>query len=368
MKIFFKDSLSHPFSIQMEGMKVFVFFCSFKVPRRPASFILMPSERYRADFLKKNTEVSMRFVSICLFCLFVLMAGSAWGVESIDWASIDPALEGASPVEDTSACEECHEEYFDAYKGTVHARVLRMNLPEGAGNDCEVCHGPMSKHDDEALDLYLTKKEPTVFSFKSAGTSPAEKSRVCIRCHRGGGRIGWRGGAHESSGVSCDSCHYVMERRSDTNLQASEDATKACLDCHLNQKGQILKSAHMPVREGKMDCAACHDPHGSARGLLKEATVNLTCYRCHQDKRGPFLWEHAPAREDCSNCHEPHGSNNPGMLTAKGAFLCLRCHQYGGHVNLPRYNRQSATVGQGCINCHRAVHGSNHPSGAKFTR
>ena len=25
-------------------------------------------------------------------------------------------------------------------------------------------------------------------------------------------------------------------------------------------------------------------------------------------------------------------------------------------------------VGQGCINCHSRIHGSNHPSGARFQR
>jgi hypothetical protein len=29
---------------------------------------------------------------------------------------------------------------------------------------------------------------------------------------------------------------------------------------------------------------------------------------CHAEKRGPFLWEHAPSVENCANCHEAHGS------------------------------------------------------------
>jgi predicted CXXCH cytochrome family protein len=73
-------------------------------------------------------------------------------------------------------------------------------------------------------------------------------------------------------------------------------------------------------------------------------------------------------RESCATCHSPHGSNNRNLLTAKDSFLCLTCHSYGGHINLPRYNRTSNPYGSGCVNCHMSVHGSNHPSGAKLTR
>jgi predicted CXXCH cytochrome family protein len=48
------------------------------------------------------------------------------------------------------------------------------------------------------------------------------------------------------------------------------------------------QSSHMPIREGKMTCSSCHNPHGSyGDALLKTATVNDTCYKCHAEKRGP---------------------------------------------------------------------------------
>jgi predicted CXXCH cytochrome family protein len=73
-------------------------------------------------------------------------------------------------------------------------------------------------------------------------------------------------------------------------------------------------------------------------------------------------------RESCATCHEAHGSSNRNLLNRKDSFLCLQCHSYGGHINLPRYNRTSNPYGSGCTNCHMAIHGSNHPSGAKLTR
>ena len=96
-----------------------------------------------------------------------------------------------------------------------------------------------------------------------------------------------------------------------------------CSQCHKNKRAEIWRTSHMPVREGKMTCSSCHNPHGSfGESLLKEATVNDTCYKCHAEKRGPFLFEHAPVRESCTNCHDPHGSVNDFMLKISRPRLC----------------------------------------------
>jgi DmsE family decaheme c-type cytochrome len=129
----------------------------------------------------------------------------------------------------------------------------------------------------------------------------------------------------------------------------------------------------MPVREGKMECSSCHNPHGSQNvKLLREGnSVTESCVSCHAEKRGPFLWEHAVVRENCVTCHDPHGSNNDRMLTAKVPMLCQRCHIHSRHpatiydstaVNVSKSNR---VVGRACLNCHSQVHGSNHPSAGK---
>jgi DmsE family decaheme c-type cytochrome len=159
-----------------------------------------------------------------------------------------------------------------------------------------------------------------------------------------------------------------MERKSDRALLMKASTSDTCFSCHADVRAETNKMSHHPVREGRMDCANCHNVHGSAPSLLVKNTVNDTCYSCHTEKRGPFLWEHAPARESCVNCHTPHGSTQPNLLASRAPFLCLNCHSYGGHVNLPRYNRVSNPYGSGCANCHISVHGSNHPSGAKLTR
>ncbi|MBI2570624.1 MAG: DmsE family decaheme c-type cytochrome [Candidatus Schekmanbacteria bacterium] len=278
--------------------------------------------------------------------------------EEVDWTALNPGFAGATFVNDAGACEECHDDAMLTYQHTEHGRAFAYG-PKGElqKRNCEACHGPRNKHaeaDDPDDSLALT---------------PAQTSQVCLQCHQDGARLNWQGSLHAATDVQCVSCHRVMEPQRVNGLLNQSTELATCSECHADVQSQMLKASHHPVREGKMSCSSCHDPHGSVgRSLLQKSTVNETCFDCHQEKRGPFLWEHPVAREDCATCHTPHGSNNADLLNAKGAFLCMQCHSYGGHINLPRYNRVSNPYGQGCVNCHSTQHGSNHPSGAKFTR
>lgn len=288
------------------------------------------------------------------------VASLAWSVASakppkpLDWVALNPAFAGATFVNDTATCATCHGDYLEAYGKTKHAKAFAAKSPDGTG-ECESCHGPRSKHiENPTTELKVVEAR--------------SQSLVCAQCHEGGPRMGWKAGAHHTADVSCTSCHAVMAPKSERGLLKSAKAADTCYTCHAEVRIDINKMSHHPVREGQMDCASCHNVHGSTPSLLIKATVNDTCFVCHTEKRGPYVWEHAPVRENCATCHTPHGSNNRNLLNAKDSFLCLSCHSYGGHINLPRYNRTSNPYGSGCVNCHTSVHGSNHPSGAKLTR
>ena len=274
----------------------------------------------------------------------------------VDWAALNPAFAKAGYVKDKEACVGCHADSIEAYKKTVHGRTFQYGAKGPLqARDCEACHGPRSEHvaaPDAGLKL-----------------STEQYSTVCLQCHQDGGRMYWPTSQHKTGDVGCVSCHTLMKKQNDKALLAKDKEAAVCYSCHTAVRGQMQKASHHPVKEGKMTCSDCHNVHGSTgKSLLKGATINETCFKCHQDKRGPFIWEHPVVRENCANCHDVHGSNNSNLLNAKGSFLCLQCHAYGGHPNLPRYNRVSNPYGQGCVNCHVTQHGSNHPSGAKFTR
>jgi len=149
-----------------------------------------------------------------------------------------------------------------------------------------------------------------------------------------------------------------------------------CFSCHKEQRAAMLRFSSHPLRTGQMACSSCHQPHGSTgdHNLIR-TTINDTCYTCHAEKRGPFLHEHPPVREECTNCHNPHGTNNAPMLVARMPHLCQQCHTAPFHPstlysgsNLPPAAGADKMLGQSCANCHSQIHGSNHPSGQRFTR
>jgi DmsE family decaheme c-type cytochrome len=114
-------------------------------------------------------------------------------------------------------------------------------------------------------------------------------------------------------------------------------------------------------------CSDCHNPHGSFTDkILRTASVNDTCYKCHAEKRGPFLFEHLPVRENCLNCHDPHGTVNEASLKVARPRLCFECHSIG-HSQITGINSVT-TMSRACNNCHTQVHGSNSPAGGALMR
>ena len=262
---------------------------------------------------------------------------------------------------DPSDCLGCHKEpKITALFSTPHAQKGDPRT-QFAKHECDTCHGDKPQH------------PKTSFGAK-AETPVDEQNQVCLGCHESGSRIHWQGSAHQSSDLACASCHTIHATQDPILDKTSQ--TKVCFSCHAEQKAQSYLRSRHPFREAKMVCSDCHNPHGTTNDfLLAENTVNETCFNCHAEKRGPFLWEHPPAQENCALCHNPHGSTQDRLLKVRAPYLCQQCHSDAFHPStlydgsgVPPAGAQSRLLAESCLNCHYAIHGSNHPSGAAFDR
>ena len=275
-----------------------------------------------------------------------------------------PVAGGATLVGDDK-CNVCHADKGERMAKTPHGQKADMRTP-AAKQGCETCHGPGSKHSDDPTNV----KMPVVFT---QATSSADINATCQSCHNRGPHALWDGSKHESRGLACTSCHSVHDFKSETHQLKAKDELVLCATCHRDKVAKMDLPAHMPVREGKMTCSSCHDPHGTTNEKLLRVGDNVTelCTSCHQEKRGPYLWEHAPVSEGCTTCHDAHGSVNERMLVAKLPMLCQRCHISTRHPATVYDSTQLTSnrlFGRSCVNCHYNIHGSNHPSGQFFTR
>jgi DmsE family decaheme c-type cytochrome len=200
------------------------------------------------------------------------------------------------------------------------------------------------------------------------GASAEELSEACLDCHAGNpNQLRWL----DHGGYGCASCHSVHAAPPTApSLLAEGSVTATCLGCHADLRRSLTQRSRHPLAEGKMDCASCHDPHGTgtAEHMVRADSNTELCVGCHANKRGPHLWEHAPVRENCLNCHAPHGSNHEGLLVTQTARLCQQCHMQGRHQTVAGMPNEPWIFNRSCLNCHPMIHGSNHPSGVIFQR
>lgn len=325
--------------------------------------------------LQRDSVLRALWLALLLAC--TCLSGAAVGQDDDE-----DGAEGAMVEQDYSrngadTCYRCHDEdsefpVLDIFR-TAHGAPTDQRGPFGSEQlQCEACHGPGEAHSKR---VRRGQERPKMLNFGAAEITPSERqNEVCSGCHEKALAGGWHGGSHESDGLVCADCHQVHVTH-DPVMDDNREA-EVCFNCHKQQRADSFKASTHPIRFGQMTCSGCHAPHDSdTEGSLIGNNLNETCYECHAEKRGPFIWEHAPVPEDCSLCHNAHGSNHPALLTRRAPLLCQQCHAQDGHPSvahtasgLSRPGGSSFLQVGSCANCHTQVHGSNHPSGTRMTR
>jgi DmsE family decaheme c-type cytochrome len=308
--------------------------------------------------------------SIAAALFLVLLFGFGDRVWSAEAKPPQPATYVGSDV-----CKACHAPLEEKFSETRMGKIFLLNpRNEAEKRSCESCHGPGSNHvaagGGRGVGGLITFR-------KDSGESAQVQNGVCLTCHQKSFQTYWKASPHASRGIACVNCHTIMEKTTNryqlakvgekTPFFFKRAETEVCGQCHLQRKAQLLRSSHMPLREGKITCSDCHNPHGSPNpAQLRQNSINENCYTCHAERRGPFLFEHPPVVENCTNCHEPHGSVNDYLLKVRMPRLCTQCHVRVHRSTDPATSR--GFFNRSCANCHSQIHGSNHPAGMFFQR
>ena len=236
------------------------------------------------------------------------------------------AGKGSEEYVGTETCQACHSQVYDNLAKTAMG-TLFLKHPRTAAEKlgCETCHGPGTEHVGSGGKSFAGMVRYT----KGTPTPVSVRNDACLKCHQKRERLFWSGSVHANQGMACTDCHVVhtgpgIAKRAQLANLTVEDT---CNTCHKEQVRAENKFSHHPMREGKMNCASCHNPHGTASPkLVKAISTKELCFNCHAQYRGPFVFQHPPVMEDCFNCHQPHGSAYPALLKTPPIRLCRECH------------------------------------------
>ncbi|HEY5973818.1 MAG TPA: DmsE family decaheme c-type cytochrome [Geobacteraceae bacterium] len=260
-----------------------------------------------------------------------------------------------------------HDRLTDNFRHSVHGEQKTFDTGLPLVN-CESCHGPGSlaieKIDENVARLGEAGKKCDTSKFLDLqGLPPQAQSLICLKCHATASipvLSHWNASPHALNDVSCLDCHKLHQ--GPQQKVSRVEMAELCYQCHPEVKAENNLFSHHPLREKKMACSDCHNPHGATQDkLLHGSTPKETCSRCHMEKQGPFVYEHADVTENCANCHAPHGSVNARLLTATQPFLCLQCHSgHGTSLNSTPGAKQLFM--NRCTDCHSQVHGTDIPS------
>ncbi len=239
-----------------------------------------------------------------------------------------PASTGGQP------CQSCHGDITASFEKTPHWKTMNDARGGHSLQGCEACHGPGGDHSDDP--------SKPVFDFKKA--TPENITDKCLTCHASGSEhISASNSFHRQNDVACTSCHSMHHAKTKEHMLIKSEPG-LCYSCHLQQKAQF----NMPFRH-------------LVRQVRTSASGDLVCFKCHTDKQGPFVFEHAATRlEGCGSCHIAHGGANAHMLKYSNVnLLCLQCHTNSPGIHATVMDANQSHYEQACVNCHVKIHGSN---------
>jgi DmsE family decaheme c-type cytochrome len=287
-----------------------------------------------------------------------------------------PAPQPANRYVGSQVCKTCHPDVWLNFDRNPHYKFVAAGKEPAPEKGCEGCHGPAGDH-----VAARARKATNVSTF-----SPEQRLETCLGCHsKDVSKANIRHSPHAEADVVCTDCHSIHKAATPKFLLAKVQR-ELCYSCHPSERAQFEMPSKHRVNEGVVECSDCHNPHGSSAttsrmggssAMLQPAFDNEEpCLKCHVDKRGPFIFEHASVRiEGCEACHVPHGSMNAKLLRRPVVFtICLECHNGAGTFGrenigvflTPGTHNLLDPKYQHCTLCHVRIHGSN--SDPRFLR
>ena len=259
-------------------------------------------------------------------------------------------ISNSVPADDSSTCLMCHDTMAQSLLGSPHQLDEKNSLSSPIKVECMNCHDGWQEH--------IENPSPENISRGDSLSLQAE-AELCSRCHLTTHQVAMAStDPHQRADLSCSSCHKIHNNHS--QYLVKEDLQNYCITCHQSVAMEFNRRSVHPLHAGIIKCVDCH--HLSSTKIEDFAHgFDWTCQSCHDDKAGPFLYEHPVVYNylvegnGCTECHQPHGSVNDRLLKQPGSGTCLQCHSIPpGHLVM----HSGLGSKLPCVECHTDIHGS----------
>lgn len=279
-------------------------------------------------------------------------------------------------------CNGCHTTGYRYAKGDDGVWKARMHGQGEIGVACESCHGPASRHVDEAHAAKAAGR--TLVAGRTAIVNPLrdlnaeQATQVCGQCHGRGThkqepalafptgflpgdtdllsrfrlwsfsgtnnadeaayfwRNDWaarnrqqyqdftRSGHHAKGGMSCLSCHAL--HGSTVPAQLRQPPEKLCIDCHRADGVAMRPNAEMFAGSAKeqagMTCVDCHMPRIGSRSRATASAGHQWDATSHVFAVAtPLLEQTLGVRSACVSCHDDAQARSPGQPSVQQQLI-----------------------------------------------
>ncbi len=155
----------------------------------------------------------------------------------------------------SEACKTCHADVWLNFYRNPHYKSVASGKEEPANTGCEGCHGPGGDH------VAARGGKATIRAFSNFTSGQALEA--CLGCHsKDISRANVRRSPHTEADVVCTNCHSIHKAATPKFLLAKSPA-ELCYSCHASERAQFEMPSKHRVNESVVQCADCHNPHGS---------------------------------------------------------------------------------------------------------
>jgi predicted CXXCH cytochrome family protein len=223
---------------------------------------------------------------------------------------------------------------------------------------CIFCHTP---HENHPYSPVWNHNDPgstyTLYSSSTLQALPGQPdgpSILCLSCHDGtiamGNSVINQASFLSVPGPASNSAasNLTTNLMNDHPISFIYNSALTSIDGQLKSSSNISPS--VSLRNGKVQCTSCHDPHKNIYSDFLVATTQNSelCNSCHErtfwttsshnnssntwNSTGSNPWPYTPwttvAQNGCENCHNPHNSGGDELLLKYQAEEnnCIDCH------------------------------------------